>query len=286
MQKRVLGKTGESLSIVGCGGMVFCGETPESSGEIVAKTIERGVNYFDIGPGYGAGEAEERLGPALEPYRNDVFLACKTDQRMKEGAAAELRESLARLHTDHVDVYQLHGVKNLKEVDQVTGPGGALEAFLEARSERLVRFIGFSAHSETAALALLDLFPFDTMLFPFNYVCWYQGKFGHAVLEKAQSLDVGVLALKALAKTEWSDEEDRIWPKCWYKPVDTPEEAAAALRWTLARPVTACVCPSHSELLWWMCDAAQDLAPMSEAEEKALAETSESVVPIFPKSYE
>jgi len=283
MERRVLGQTGESLSVVGCGGIVFCGESPESSCEIVAKAIERGVNYFDIGPSYGGGEAEERLGPALAPYRKDVFLACKTGQRKKEGAAAELRGSLERLRTDHVDVYQLHGVSSLEEVEQVTGPGGALEAFLEARSKGLVRFIGFSAHSETAALALLDRFPFDTMLFPLNYVCWYQGNFGHAALEKARDLDVGVLALKTLAKTEWPEEQDREWPKCWYKPVDTPEEAAAAMRWALARPVTACVCPSHAELLWWMCDAAENLTPMSDAEEKSLAEASEGVEPIFPK---
>ena len=286
MERRVLGKTGESLSVVGCGGIVFCGESPESSSEIVARAIERGVTYFDIGPSYGAGEAEERLGPALAPYRKDVFLACKTGQRTKEGAAAELRTSLERLRTDHVNVHQLHGVKDLNEVEQVTAPGGALEAFLEARSEGRVRFIGFSAHSEAAALALLDRFPFDTMLFPFNYVCWHQGNFGHAALEKARELDVGILALKTLAKTARPEQGQRAWPKCWYEPVDSPEEAAAALRWTLARPVTACVSPSHAELLWWMCDAADDLAPMSDAEQKALAETSQGLVPIFPTSDE
>jgi aryl-alcohol dehydrogenase-like predicted oxidoreductase len=279
MERRKLGKTGERLSIVGFGGIVVKDETPESARELVAQAIERGINYFDVAPTYG--NAEVRLGPALEPYRKSVFLACKTQQRRKAGAEAELHRSLERLRTDHFDLYQFHAVKSLAEVETITGPGGALEAFLEARDRGQIRYIGFSAHSEQAALALLDRFEFDTVLYPVNWVCWYQGNFGPGVVTKAQEQGIGILALKALAKQQRRAGTERKWPKCWYEAVDTPEQAALGLRFTLSRPVTAAVSPSHAELLWWQCDAARDFRPLSKEEETQLTQQSEGLWPIF-----
>ena len=281
MEKRVLGKTSELLSVVGFGGMVLKDEGPSEAKRLVAQAVERGINYFDVAPSYG--NAEERLGPALEPYRNSVFLACKTVHRTKEGAWAELHRSLQQLRTDHFDLYQLHAVTTPEEVGQILGAGGAIEALMEAREKGLVRFLGFSAHSEEAALALMDRFSFDSILFPFNWVCWHQSHFGPRVLEKAQEKGVGVLALKALAKRRWKEGEVRQWPKCWYSPVDSPEEASLGLRFTLSRPITACTCPSHAELLWWACDAAERFQPLSEAEEAQLAKQSQGLEPIFPR---
>mgnify|MGYP001134072722 CR=1 FL=1 len=172
MEKRLLGKTGEMLSIVGFGGIVVRDETPESASRLVAQAIERGVNYFDVAPSYG--NAEERLGPALELYRKSVFLACKTEKRTKDEAASALRQSLQHLRTDHFDLLEFQGVNTVAEVDQIFGPGGAIEAFSEAREQGLVRYIGFSAHTEEAALAMLNRFEFDSILFPFNWVCWHQ----------------------------------------------------------------------------------------------------------------
>ena len=198
MERRLLGNTGEALSVIGFGGIVVKDEEHFAAGRLVAQAVDLGINYFDVAPTYG--NAEERLGPALQPFRGSVFLACKTTKRTKADAAAELRQSLRHLRTGHIDLYQLHAMTTLQEVDQVLGPGGAIEAFLEAREQGLIRFIGFSAHSEEAALALLDRFAFASVLFPFNWVCWHQGRFGPRVLQKARELGVGVLGLKALAK--------------------------------------------------------------------------------------
>lgn len=283
MERRSLGKTGESLSVIGFGAIVFCQEGPDFARETVARATDAGVNYFDMGPAYGKGEAEQLGGPAIEPYRDRIFLAEKTGQRTKDGAAAELRESLKRMRTDHFDLYQFHAVRNMEDVETIIGPNGALEAFVAARDQGLVRFLGFSAHSEEAALALIDHFDFDTVLLPVNYVCWYQGHFGPSVLDKAQQKGMGILALKALAKRPWSDGEKRRWTKTWYSPVDTYEEARAALAWTLSRPVTACVCPSHAEFLWWMIDAAEEIAPLTPADEHAIAQSTEDLTPIFSK---
>ena len=282
MEKRLLGKTGESLSVVGFGAIVFVNEGPEFARETVARAIDAGVNYFDMGPAYGKdSEAEVKAGPAIEPYRDRIFLAEKTGQRTKDEAATQLRESLKRMRTDHFDLYQFHAVSTMEQVETIVGPGGALEAFVEAREQGLVRFLGFSAHSEEAALALMDHYEFDTVLFPLNYVAWYQGHFGPAVVEKAEQNGMGILALKALAKRRRPEGEKEKWTKAWYLPVDTYEEARTALRWTLSRPVTACVSPSHAELLWWMIDAEKDVTPLRPGEEEAVALSTENVTPIF-----
>ena len=269
---------------MGFGAIVFVQEGPDFAREAVARAIDSGVNYFDMGPAYGRGEAEERGGPAIEPYRDRIFLAEKTGKRTKDEAAAELRQSLERMRTDHFDLYQFHGVTHMEEVETIVGPGGALEAFVEAREQGLVRFLGFSAHTEEAALALMDHYDFDAILFPLNYVTWYQGHFGPAVVEKAQEKGAGILALKALAKMPWPDGQKEKWTKAWYSPVDTYEEARAALRWTLSRPVTACVSPSHAELLWWMIDAERDFDQMPEQDEGAVIRSTEGLTPIFPRS--
>jgi len=280
LEKRKYGRTDVELSIVGFGGIIVMNETPSSARRIVSEAVKRGINYFDVAPTYG--NAEERLGPALEPYRDSVFLACKTTMRTKEEAEKELNRSLRLLRTDHFDLYQLHAVTTLEEVDQIMGEGGAIEAFVEAREQGLVRYLGFSAHSEEAAVALLDRFRFDSVLFPLNWVCWHQGDFGPKVVRKAKEKGAAILALKALAKRKRREGEERKWPKCWYAPVDSPDEASMALRFTLSLPTTAAVSPSHAELLWWACDAAERYAPLSDEEARMVAERSEGLEPIFP----
>ncbi len=284
MQKRVLGKTGEELSVVGFGAIVFVGEDPNFARETVARAVDAGVSYFDMGLAYGRGEAEERGGPAIEPYRDQIFLAEKTGKRTKEEAAEELRTSLKRMRTDHFDLYQFHAVTSMEDVQTIVGPGGALEAFVEAREQGLVRHLGFSAHTEEAALALMDHYDFDSILFPINYVTWHQGHFGPSVLAKAQSKDMGILALKTLAKKPWPDGKKEKWTKAWYSPVDTYEEAKKALNWTLSRPVTACVSPSHAEFLWWMIEAEKELQPLTQEDEKAVAASTEGIASIFPRA--
>jgi len=276
MEMRVLGCTGKRLSVIGFGGLVVCDVSPADAARHVARAIGRGINYFDVAPSYG--NAEERLGPAIEPHRERVFLACKTTQRLAKEADAELHRSLERLKCRHFDLYQFHGVSSLAEAEQILSPGGALEAFIAARERGLIRHIGFSAHSEEAALRLLDAFAFDSMLLPINLFCWRDGAFGPRVCEKALEKGVGILALKALAKRPLRKGEQKKWPKCWYVPIDTAPEARAAIAFTLSLPVTSAVSPSHAELLWLACDAADALAGRTGA---ASHETLRNGEPLF-----
>jgi aryl-alcohol dehydrogenase-like predicted oxidoreductase len=158
--RRTLGKTGEQLSIIGFGGIVVMNEDPGTAANIVAEAVDRGVNYFDVAPSYG--NAQERLGPALAPYRNKSFLACKTEGRMKDDSRAQLEQSLKLLKTDHFDLYQFHALTKMTDLDKVLGPGGAMETMEAAKKEGKIRYIGFSVHSVETALAAMDRYNFDT----------------------------------------------------------------------------------------------------------------------------
>ena len=152
--KRRLGKTGVDLSIIAMGGIVVMNAEQSHANDVVAEAFDRGINYFDVAPQYG--NAQEKLGPALEPYRKRSFLACKTLMRDKDAAAAELEDSLRKLRTDHVDLYQFHAVTTKEDVEKIFGPNGAMEAFQAARQAGKLRFIGFSAHSVENAFSMLD----------------------------------------------------------------------------------------------------------------------------------
>src|SRR5665213_1520005 len=279
--KRTLGKTGEKLSMIGFGGIVVMNEEPGAAANIVAEAVDRGINYFDVAPSYG--NAQERLGPALAPYRNRSFLACKTEGRKKDDSRAQLEESLRLLKTDHVDLYQFHALTKMTELDTVLGPGGAMETMEAAKKEGKIRFIGFSVHSAETALAAMDRYNFDTILFPLNWVLFTQAGFGPQILQGAQEKGMGILALKAMAKTVWSadQKQDHPEPKCWYQPAAFPDEASLGLRWTLGHPVTAALPPGDEKYFRLAMDVAQNYRPLEQHEERALLAQATGVEPIF-----
>jgi len=279
IEKRTLGKTGEKISMIGFGGIVVMDATTEQAAARVKEAIDYGVNYFDVAPSYG--NAEIMLGPALEPYRKKVFLACKTGQRDKEGARRELEQSLKNLRTDYFDLYQLHAVTTIQDVDKIFSPDGAFETFLEARKEGKVRFLGFSAHSEEAALELMNRFNFDTILFPFNFATWHAGNFGPLVMEKAREQGMGILALKAMARGPWKEGAVRTVKKGWYEPLMDPEEARKGLRFTLSHPVTAAIPPGDEELFSLALRLAVDFEPLNAAEVEEMKAKGLGTEPLF-----
>lgn len=282
MQYRQLGRTDAQLSVIGFGGIVVRDVPQDEANRLVTSAVDRGVTYFDVAPGYG--NAEERLGPALEPFRRQVFLACKTQRRDAAGAQEELERSLRRLRTGHFDLYQLHAMTQLDDVETVLGPGGAMETFLRAREQGKVRFLGFSAHSVEAATELLRRFPFDSVLFPFNFSTYLRGNFGPQVVAAAQRAGAGLLALKGMARTRWPEgltRDARRWQKAWYEPIDDEETASLALRFTLSLPVTAVIPPGHTELWELALRVAQDPQPLSADEERRVRALAQESEPIF-----
>ncbi|HEY6489954.1 MAG: aldo/keto reductase [Terracidiphilus sp.] len=279
--RRILGKTGEQLSIIGFGGIVVMNETTGEASNIVAEAVDRGVNYFDVAPSYG--NAQERLGPALAPYRKNCFLACKAERRGKDDSRAQLEDSLRLLKTDHVDLYQFHALTKMTELDTVLGPGGAMETMEAAKKEGKIRYIGFSVHSAETAVAAMERYNFDTILFPLNWVLATQAGFGPQILKKAQEKQMGILCLKSMAKTVWPADESKKHPepKCWYQPAAFPHEASLGLRWTLGHPITAAIPPGEERYFRLAMDVAQNYNPLDAAEEQALLTGAKGVEPIF-----
>ncbi len=277
-------KDNVELSIIGFGGIVVVGLEQSAANRTVAESVARGVNYFDVAPSYGNGEAEEKLGVALEPHRKNVFLACKTQRRDADGAREELERSLKRLRTDHFDLYQHHAVTRIEDVERLFAPGGAHETFVKAREQGKVRYLGFSAHSVEAALAMLDRFSFDSVLFPINFVCFGQGNFGPQVIARAKEKGAARLALKALAYTRWPKGTDRrktAHPKTWYEPVTDRRLAEQALRFTLSEDVTAAIPPGDEKIYQMALDLAAGFKPLSTREREHLLARTKGVEPIF-----
>ncbi len=280
--RRPLGHTGEHLSILGFGGIVVMSVDQSFANNIVAEAVDRGINYFDVSPDYG--DAEERLGPALQPFRNRVFLACKTNFRDKAGATNDLDTSLKHLKTDHFDLYQHHALTKTKELDQIFGPNGAMEAFEAAKKAGKVRYLGFSCHSVETAIGAMDRGHFDTILFPTNFVLFSKANFGPQVLEHARQKGMGYLAIKAMAKGKYPANmpQSGHTPKCWYEPCALPEEAPLALRWTLSRPyLTAAIPPGNPDWFRRAMDVAQTFQPITDDESRTLLAYASGVEPIF-----
>jgi len=277
--KRMLGETGEKLSIIGFGGILLNNVEQKRANNMVASAFDRGINYFDVAPSYG--NAEEHLGPALKPYRDQCFLACKTLERDKAGAEKELHESLKKLKTDFFDLYQLHALTTKEEVEKALGPSGAMETVLKAKQEGKIRFIGFSAHSEEAALLAMEKFDFDTILFPINFVCWNQGNFGPKVVEKAKEKKIGILALKALAFTRIPEGTKKPYDRLWYIPIEDEKVANLSVRFTLSQGVTAAIPPGDPGFWDIALNTAQNYSPVTNDEIAELEKISAGVAPLF-----
>ncbi len=277
--KRKLGKTKEELSIIGFGGIMLNDNPQDFANVIVAKAFDLGVNYFDVSPRYG--NAEERLGPALKPYRKDCFLACKTRERDAVGAQNDVENSLKKLQTDYFDLYQLHELSSIAEVEQAFGPGGAMETLVKAKQAGKIKHIGFSAHHVDAALLAMQKFDFDSILFPLNFACWNAGNFGPQIYAEAEKRGMGILALKAMALTPLQKHEELVFKNCWYRPIDNEEIMKLALKYTLSKNVTAAIPPGQYTLFLKALEIMNDFSPITEEETQKLLTLSKNTTPVF-----
>jgi len=278
MRKHSLGNTGYEISRVVFGGIINMDETPEDACDYVRLAIESGVNYFDVAPSYG--NAEERLGPALEPYRKDVYLACKTEKRSAEGAKKDLLNSLRLLRTDHFDVYQLHAMTTDEDVEQAFGRDGAMETFLWAKREGLIRKIGFSTHSEDVTMRLLGLFDFDTVLFPMNWAMGINKGWGDRISAAAKERGIGLLAMKTLIERLWDEKEEKPYPKSWCKPIYGDDAlGVAAMKYGIYKGADTLIPPGNIHHFKFMLEHIDECAdePLSPEEWALLRSAAEKV---------
>ncbi|MHB8963807.1 MAG: aldo/keto reductase [Saccharofermentanales bacterium] len=234
VSKNILGRTGLEVSRVAYGGIISGKEQQNDSDRYVAYAIENGVNYFDVAPSYG--DAQKILGHSLIPYRRDINLACKTSEFTREAGMAQFKESMELLHTDYFDVFQLHALTEMKQLDQAFASDGIMNFLDQAKKDGRIKNLGFSSHNEDVALKALEYYDFDTVLFPLTWSLNLSKNTGNRILTEAKSRNLGILSLKAMAHRHWKQDEPHHQPKCWYKPIDldNAELLAAACNFALS----------------------------------------------------
>lgn len=285
LPRRILGRTGQAVSIIGFPGLVLARTTQEEANAAVRSSFERGMNYFDVAPAYGRGKAETAMGPALQPLpRDQIFLSCKTQKRDAAGCMEELERSLKLLKTDHFELYQLHVMSTAAEVQQVFGPGGAMETLVKARAQGKVRWLGFSAHTKEAALDCLRHFKFETVMYPVNFIDHYVSNFDPEVLTLARKNDAVVIAIKPISAGSWKPGEPKTRNNYWYKALEEQSEISQALRFTLSLdPVVTAIPTSFLDLNDKSILAGKEYRPATPADLDSLRALAAKYVPLFPR---
>ncbi len=284
MEKRRFGRTGHMSTVAILGAFAFSSVAQDQADEAMEMVIEAGINHIDVAPTYG--DAERRLGPWLARERNRFLVGCKTMERTRDGAAREMRASLERLRIDRFDLYQLHAVTSMEELDQVTGPDGALRAIVEARDEGLTRFIGITGHGldvPTVFMEALTRFDFDSVLFPINFVLYADAdnrQQAEELLRQCRSRDVGTMIIKSIAKELWDDDEPQTY-NTWYKPFEEPKRIQEGVNFALSQDVAGLCTAGDVTLLPRFVEACERFAQMDEHEQGALIATAGAYEPIF-----
>ncbi|KYH37842.1 MAG: aldo/keto reductase [Candidatus Bathyarchaeota archaeon B24] len=266
MEYRVLGRTGFKVSIITLGGCGVGWLSQEEADEAVQLALKHGVNMVDVAPTYG--EAEARLGKWVRKLRDKLFLTEKTLKRDRDGAWMKLNASLKKLGVKSFDLYQMHAVKDFDDLEKALEVGGAIEAFKEARETGLIRFIGITTHDVRVALKAIGKFDFDTVMIPiglFSLVSPRSQSDFRPVLKAAKDRDVGVIAIKAIAKRPWKGEKRY---RTWYEPLDEQEEIDAAVWFTLSQEGVAAYSLACDVRLWPMILDAAELFKRLNAEEQ------------------
>ena len=283
MEKRRLGRTEHMSTVVIFGAAGIGKVSQEVADRAVQTALDHGVNHIDVAPSYG--EAELRLKPWMPKIRDEVFLGCKTTKRKKAEAAGELKRSLGRLGTDRFDLYQLHSVGDMEQLDLALGSGGAIEALVEARDQGLTSHLGITGHGMEAPAThaeALRRFDFDTVLFPLNATLLsdptYRRDF-ETLLELAREKDVGLMVIKAVAKEPWGDRERTY--TTWYKPFNVQEDIDLSVRFVLSQEITGLASAGDVNIFPKILDAAERAVPMAESEQAETIEARKKLKQIF-----
>ena len=265
IDRQLFGRTGHTSSRVIFGAAALGGMSQPRADQTLELIRDRGLNHIDTAASYG--ESELRLQPFLADHRADFFLATKTGERTGAGARRELELSLQRLGVDHVDLIQLHNLVEPDEFETAHGPGGAVEALVQARTEGLVRFIGVTGHGTRIAdmhLASLDRFDFDSVLLPYNYLMMQNERYAtsfDALVARCAASNTAVQTIKSVARRRWAaDNADPHYS--WYQPLPVGEALNRGVAFVLNRPGLFLNTTSDARILPAVLDAAVSSAPM------------------------
>lgn len=282
VERRRLGRTGHHSSVAVLGGAAFWQGDPAAAASSFELARAAGVNHLDVAPQYGA--AQQVLGPLIPAVRDDLFVACKTLRHDPDGVRAQLEESLTLLQCDHFDLYQLHAVTDLAELDS---RDRAVRAILAARDEGLTRWVGITGHEHTAPAAHLEAlrrYDLDTVMFPVNPRLWSDPAYrrdAEALLSYAAEHDVGVMAIKAAAARPWPGGDRTA--TTWYEPYTSAADVDRGVRFALSTPGVHAFCtPGDTGVLATALEAAAGDVAMDPGERDAAMAAVEGESSIFP----
>lgn len=282
LQTRRLGRTEHHSSLAILGGAMFWNATDDETAQAFELALAAGVNHVDIAPSYG--HAEVVAGPHIAAHRDRLFVGEKTGRRNPDGVRAELDTTLQRLGCDHVDLYQVHGVISLADLDT---RAKAFEAILAARDEGLTRFVGITGHDLGTAAAQLEAvkrYDLDSVMLPVYPRALADPQYAadlEALTDECARRDVAMMAIKAGAWQPWGDRDKTANP--WYEPFTDAERLRRAVRFTLSTPgITAFCTPGDTTILPTVLEAAAAYEPMDTPERDALLREAADWPIIFP----
>ena len=238
METSLFGNTGHRSSRVIFGAAGIGSMRQEKADQVLAQLLPAGINHVDTAASYG--DSELRLAPWLRTHRQDVFLASKTGDRTADAARRSIAASLERLEVSHLDLIQLHNLVDEEGWQTAMGPGGALEALVEAREQGVVRFLGVTGHGTFAAAMhrrSLERFPFDSVLLPYSYVMMQTPEYAadfEALLALCEARGVAVQTIKSVARRRWEGVGERRFS--WYEPLRDADAVRRAVHFVLSRP--------------------------------------------------
>ncbi len=281
--RQQFGSTGHESTRTIFGAAALGRAQDEDAAPILDLLLEHGINHIDTAAMYG--RSERRVGTWMDSHRDDFFLATKTGERTYQAARDQFHHSLERMRVDSVDLLQLHNLVDPEEWETALGPGGALEAAVEAREQGLVRFIGVTGHGTTVAamhLRSLERFPFDSVLLPYNVTMMQSAQYAddfEALAAVCTERGVAMQTIKGITLRPWDEREHT--HDTWYEPLSDQADIDLAVHWVLGRPNVFLNTAADMSLLPSVFDAASRGGDIpSDAEMQALVERR-SMAPLF-----
>jgi len=285
METRCFGRTGHMSTVAILGTAAFGKVDQSTTDEAMKLAMDFGVNHIDIAPSYG--RAEDRVAPWMINHRKDFFLGCKTLERTQTDVRAELLGSLKRLGIDYFDLYQLHAVKTIESLDEVTRSGGALDALIKAKEEGLIRYIGITGHGVYAPsvfLEALNRFRFDSVLFPVNFIQFADAEYRKdalALMDRCKKEDVGVMMIKSICKGPWGEKEQSF--HTWYEPFTDYETIQKAVSFALSQDASGICTAGDTRLLQKVLQACENFSMLTESESKEIIKSASQYEPLFTR---
>ena len=282
METRRLGRTNHRSSLAILGGAAFAVSTPEQAEAPFHDAIDRGVNHLDIAPRYG--DAELALGPHIPGVRDRLFVGAKTAESTTDLAAADLERTMRRLGCDQLDLYQVHAVTDLDELDR---RAEAFELVVAARDEGLTRFAGVTGHDLGAPRAQLEAvrrYDLDTVMFPLYPRVWADPVYradAQALLSYCSNNNIGVQIIKSIARRPWGEVEPR--HRCWYEPQTEDDAIERGVGFALSTTGVTSICTvGDLELLPRVLDAVEAYRPWTNEQRESVISSMNGEPLIFP----